>query len=95
MAAKNKSKTYNISALSDTGKSEKLRDELDRNIKPEINTDESVEDQWQNIKNGIITATEKILEYKKREPKKEWITTEILNMMKEKNLSRETHRITI
>lgn len=88
VAARRKSKTYNILALSDTGKREQLRDELNRNIKPENNAEGSVEDQWKNIKNDILAATEKILGYKKREPKKEWITTEILDMMEERRLAK-------
>lgn len=87
VGARCKNKTYNISSLSDTDKREKLRNELDRRIKLD-NEGESVENQWQNIKNSILTATEEILGYKKRESKKEWMMSEILDMMEERRLAK-------
>jgi len=65
-----------------------LKDELDKHIRFDNNNneDENIGDQW-IIKNRIHNADEKILGYRKRVPKKEWMT-EILNMMEERRLAK-------
>jgi len=39
-----------------------------------------MEDQWQNIKNSIHNIFEKVLRYRKKKFRKEWMTSEILDM---------------
>jgi len=68
-------RTYDIFFLSDTGKREILRYELDKYIKLDNNNNEY---QWRIIKNSINKAVEEILEYRKRLAKKAWMTSEIL-----------------
>jgi len=78
--SKNKSKAYDISFLSDRRKRKILKDEFDKHIRLNNNNNEgeSMEDQWQNIKNSIHNAFEKVLRYRKF--RKEWMTSEILDI---------------
>jgi len=66
-----------------------LKDELDKHIKLNNNNnkDKNIEDQ-RIIKNSIHNAVEKILEYRKRVPRKKWMTSEIFDMMQERRLTK-------
>lgn len=44
----------------------------------------STEDQWSSFKATILEAAEDVLPKKRREAKKEWMTTEILDLMKDR-----------
>jgi len=66
-----------------------LKDELDKHIRLD-NTTTKVRILKTNggSSNAISNAIEKILGYRKRMPKKEWMTSKILDMMEERRLKK-------
>jgi hypothetical protein len=52
------------------------------------NKGKNIEDQWRNIKNNIHNAVEKVLGYKTKVSRKEWMTSEILDMTEERRLAK-------
>lgn len=79
---------YNIEALNNTEKRKKFRDEKERGMTDSAPVEENIERQWNSLKENIQNATEKVLGYKKKQAKKEWMTEEILDMMEKRRLAK-------
>jgi hypothetical protein len=59
------------------------------------NEGKNIKDQWRNIKNNIYNAVEEILGYRKKVPRKDWMTSEILDMIEKRRLAKRNITIYI
>lgn len=80
---KKEKKHWDISKLHDESTQILYRDETNNNIK-DIEEHLGVEEKWLKIKKSILESTETVLGKRENENRKEWISQEVVDMIKER-----------